>query len=262
MANTASKFYSVIVVGKNPQQLMEKYEIGKKVESYIKYRYNDAEKLKNNNISILSNICQNYKDFNLTKYQFDILTEKIKALKNMSPFEYYQTISYGCIYDENGDAWCDENPNGKWNAYQTGNHFSIPLITKDGKETMSALNKDIDWSKMHMANSQLYSLVWEMVKEGKEPSNDQEKQIYENMIDKDAYFSNFKDKNDYIIRNSAYWNYAYLDSNGWIDIDDGKGSDIEWINNFYSRFIEKIKPNDLVTIFEFSRETEEKEDSI
>ena len=47
--------------------------------------------------------------------------------------------------DSNGDAWSEENPNGKWQTCKIGDFFSLPLILSDGSETHSALNKDIDW---------------------------------------------------------------------------------------------------------------------
>ena len=42
----ASKFLSIMVVGKNPEELMEKYSKSLKVKPYVKYKYLDAEKMK------------------------------------------------------------------------------------------------------------------------------------------------------------------------------------------------------------------------
>lgn len=260
MANTASKFYSVMVVGDNPQELMEKYKIGLKVDKYLKYRYLDAEKMQKNSIKIFEQILNDYKAFNLTKFQTDTLAEKLKAIKNMTPFEYYQTVTYGCSYDENGDAYSEFNPNGKWNTYRESSNFSVPLITVDGKETTSGISRNINWNLLHMADASIYELVWEMVKEGKEPTNDEEKRLYDNMVNREAYFAQFKDKETYVAHNAAYWNYAYLDENGWIDIDDEKGKDIDWISNYYKRFISKLKGTDRVTIFEFTRNSDDIEE--
>ena len=35
------------------------------------------------------------------------------------------------VYDENGDAWSNINPKGKWVTFQKGGHFSTPLITNE-----------------------------------------------------------------------------------------------------------------------------------
>ena len=56
---------------------------------------------------------------------------------------------------------------------------------------------------------------------------------------------------DFISHNCAYWNYAFLDENGWVDMDAAK-DETEWINNFYERFILHLKDDDLVTIYEYS----------
>lgn len=248
-----------MVIGDNPTELMEKYQNDLKVEKYIKYKYLDADKLHKNSIKILSQIVNNYQDLNLTKFQIDTLQEKLKTIKNMTSFEYYQTITYGMDYDDEGNAWSDVNPNGKFNTYQAGNHFSLPLINYNGEEVTSEYNKNINWKLLHMSNASLYELVWEMVQEGKEPSNEEEKKIYENMKNRETYFSNFKDKEDYVIRNASYWNYAYLDSNGWQDLDDSKLKDSEWIKKFYQTFITKLNPNDKVTIFEFTRNLDDVE---
>lgn len=51
-----SKFLTVMVVGDNPDKLMEKYDKSLKVKPYIKYRYLDAEKMRNNSLKVLTEI--------------------------------------------------------------------------------------------------------------------------------------------------------------------------------------------------------------
>lgn len=252
MSNAPSKFYSVMVVGDNPTELMAKYDKSKEVEPYIKYRYLDAEKLHKNSIKIYEDLINNVNILALSEDQISALKEKLKSIKNMTRFEFYQMLTEGCSYDENGDAWSTVNPNGKWDAYQTGNHFSVPLITKNGVETSSALNKEVNWKILHMAEAAYYELVWDLAHEIVEPTNDSERQIRDNMINRKKYFSNFKSKEDYVIHSAAYWNYAYLDENGWVSIDDENVDEKTWIKNFYPRFVEKLNPNDKITIFDYT----------
>ena len=105
-------------------------------------------------------------------------------------------------------------------------------------------------------NPEIISTVEGLI-EGKEPSNEEEQKIYNNMKDRTVYFSNFKNKEEYVKHNSAYWNYAYLDENGWKDMDDCEGKDIEWVSSFYEKFVVPIKPEQRVTIFEFTRNSDE-----
>lgn len=238
-----------MVVGEQPNELMSKYDSNLVVDKYIRYRYLDADKMKKNAIKVFSEILNEPKRFNLSDYHIDALRERIKVLHSMSTFEYYSNITSGLFIDNNGDAWSTENKNGKWSEYNNGGSFSIPLVLKDGSETYSSFAENIDWNKMHMQDTALYDLTWDLVHGNKKPSNAEEDKICNNMKMNSNYFARFKDKNEYIMHSCAYWNYAYLDKNGWKDIDDEK-NDISWISTFYDKFCKPLKPKDLVTIFE------------
>lgn len=110
---------------------------------------------------------------------------------------------------------------------------------------------DIDWDAMKEPTA-LYEAAWEMVIDGREPQNAEEERVYESMKDKLTYFSNFKDKEDYVTYSTSYWNYAFVDKNGWIDVDKYGGDEKEWINTFHERFLTNIDPNELITIYECS----------
>ena len=252
MGQTKSKFFSVMVVGENPSAIMEKFNMNKEVEPYVKYKYLDADKYKKSAIKVLENILNDYDKVGIPIMSKELMEERLKALKTLSTFEYYKELTDGLYYDENGDALSTENKEGKWVTCRIGRNFAIPLKLKNGEETYSALNKDIDWNAMHKVNQETYAAAWEMVMEGREPVTDEEKTIYEAMKDKDMYFSKFKNKEAYVNYSTSYWNYAFVDSQqGWIDIDDVKDEN-EWINTFFDRFIKNLKDDDLVTIFECS----------
>ena len=46
MEEVKNRFYSLMVVGDNPDEMIKKYDSKLKVEPYIKYHYDDAGKLK------------------------------------------------------------------------------------------------------------------------------------------------------------------------------------------------------------------------
>lgn len=247
-----SKFLTVMVVGDNPDKLMEKYDKSLKVKPYIKYRYLDAEKMRNNSLKVLTEITDKPEKFTLNKFQTDYFKERLKAINAMTPFEYYKTITEGMFYDENGDALSEVNPNGKWDKYNLGKNFSYPLKLKDGKEAYQALAKDVDWDGMHMNKEyvKLFETIWSLVIDDEEPLNKQEEDIKANWINKKNYLSNFKTVDDFVSHNCAYWNYAFLDENGWVDVDD-ESDETKWIVDFFERFIEPLKDDDLVTIYEY-----------
>jgi hypothetical protein len=238
-----------MVVGENHKELMDKYSIDLEVESYVKYEYLKADKYLNNSIKALDNILSNSDKIGIDPQIKDNLSFRIKTLKKMTPFEYYRELTNGMYYDENGNALSTENPNGHWKTARIGRNFALPLRLKDGSESYSAKMDDIDWFAMNEPTA-LYEAAWEMVVDGREPTNEQEEQVYNSMKDKLTYFSNFKNKEDYVNYSTRYWNYAFVDENGWTDVDSYGGDEKEWINTFFERFIKNLKPNDLITIYE------------
>ena len=249
-----SKFFTVMVVGDNPEGLMSKYDKALKVKPYIKYRYLDAEKIRSNAVKMLSNIIANYDKFAMSEDQLEYFKSRLKAINGMSSFEYYSSLTNGLYYDTDGNALSEENPDGKWDKYNIGKNFSYPLKLKDGKETYQAMSGDVDWNQMHMETNSvnLFEIIWRLVVDDDDPSDANEEQLKNNWKDKKNYLSGFKNVDEFISHNCAYWNYAYLDKNGWVDVDD-EGDEMKWVLNFFKRFIEPLKNDEKVTIYEFSR---------
>ena len=237
-----------MVVGENPTAIMENYSVDKKVEPYVKYKFLQAEKYKNTAIKVSEKLLEDSALAMINPQMKQAVEDNVKRLKLLSTFEYYQQLTEGMCYDENGNALSDKNPNGKWKTAHIGRNFSLPLITHDGREVYSARVKDIAWDKMHHTNPEVYEAAWEIVVEGREPQTPEEEKIKESMGNKQAYFSNFKSKEHYVNYSTAYWNFAYVDDKNWFDITQIDES--AWIEHFYDRFVTQLKPDDLVSIYE------------
>lgn len=251
--SNGSKFLTVLVIGKEPEKLMERYSKALKVKPYVKYKYLDAEKMKDNAIKMLTEITNTPEKLTLNKFQVDYFKERLKAISSMSSFEYYRTITDGLYYDENGDALSEENPDGKWDTYALGKNFSYPFKLADGKESYQARVGEIDWNRMHMNPDvvKLFETIWALVVDDDDPSNDDEEILKKNWATKKNYLSNFKSVDDFVSHNCAYWNYAVLSDKGWVDVDDD-GNESSWINNFFERFITPLEDGELLTIYEYS----------
>jgi hypothetical protein len=251
--SNGSKFLTVLVIGKEPEKLMERYSKALKVKPYVKYKYLDAEKMKDNAIKMLTEITNTPEKLTLNKFQVDYFKERLKAISSMSSFEYYRTITDGLYYDENGDALSEENPDGKWDTYALGKNFSYPFKLTDGKESYQARVGEIDWNRMHMDPDvvKLFETIWALVVDDDDPSNDDEEKLKKNWATKKNYLSNFKSVDDFVSHNCAYWNYAVLSDKGWVDVDDD-GNESSWINNFFERFITPLEDGELLTIYEYS----------
>lgn len=252
MAQTNSRFFSVMAVGEEPQKMMEKYGTDYEVEPYVKYKYLEAKKYQQASIKTLEKLLNEADKIGIPPTTQETLKTRLEELKKQSSFEYYRQLTDGMYYDEDGNALSTENPNAHFNTCRVGRNFSMPLLLKNGMEAYSAHVSEVDWESMTRTNTSVYEAAWEMVMEGKTPSNLEEEAIYNAMKDKEAYFSKFKSEEEYVNYSTSYWNYAFVDKDGWVDVDSFNGDETEWVSTFYDRFIKNLDPNALVTIFECS----------
>lgn len=239
--------YVCVVAGENPEKLMSPYDSTKEVEPYIKYYYKDAKKIKEKYIEVYNGILNNENE----TIDKETLGDIISDLQDMSVEEFYEQLTEGLVISEKtGDAYSTENRNGKYNSFQIGKLFSIPFLLKGGREVFQAKKSDINWDKIHLSGGDIYRRAWEMVIDKSEPENDYEKQIYENMKDKETYFRKFETKENYVISNTAFWGYAFLsEKTGWMDASEVE-SQFEWMSNYYDLFIKNLPDDTLLTIYE------------
>ena len=236
-----------IVAGDNPEELLKPYDKTIKKDPYIKYKYKDADLIKSKYIEFYEGLLK-IEDETVDKEE---LKEIIDDLKSMDTDEFYTDLTIDLIIDkETGDALSTENLDGKYISYCMGKIFSIPFLTKDGREVFQCRKSDVDWDKIHLSGGDIYSRAWEMVMEGSEPTTDYEKTIFENMKDKTFYFQKFETKENYIISNTAFWGYAFLsEKKGWMDASE-VDSQFVWMSNYYDLFIKNLPDDTLLTIYE------------
>ena len=251
-----SKFYTVLVIGSNPDELMKKFSKSLTVESYIKYKYLDAEKMRQSSLKYFSELLKNSDKLMLTDVQKEIFKDRMKTIENMTSFEYYSMLTSGLYYDENGNALTEENPNGKWDSYNIGDNFSYPFTLKNGKTSYSAKFGDVDWDKMHMNESAVryFETVWRLVRDKEEASNDDEKKVFEEWQTRTNYLDKFKNVDSFVAHNCSFWCYAIVKDGKWYDLDDEvKMTDLEWTATFFNRFLEDVSDEEQLTLFEFTR---------
>lgn len=242
----SQNYFSVMVVGENPEELLKPYSKSLKVDEYIVYKKEDAKKIQDNEISVLKQLVSLN---TLPRNQKTAIFKRLSAIELLDEDEYFDFITKNMKHNENGDAVSNENPNGKYDYIKLGRRFSMPLKTYDGQEVYQGYARDIAFEQMHLSNQETYEVIWEMFKEGKKPSNEIEKTLYDNMSTLNNYFDSFATKEDYVSYNTSFFHYAYLDNNGWIDMDDSKDPK-EWVREFYQRFVSPLDPNDFISIYE------------
>jgi hypothetical protein len=247
------KHFTAIVIGDNHQEIMEKYDSNLKITPYVAMQFKDSKQLYETELKFLETLLANNSDA-LSEEGKDWIKFELETLKNTDHIDYYiskaDRMGY-TIDQETGNAFCDKNPHGYYDYCRIGKDLSLPLITFNNEEVYSARKKDVDFSKLHQYNTLPYIVAWETVMEGREPKNEEERRIYDNMKNRIAYFENFKDKETYIAWSTSFWGYAFVNDKEWIDIDNYKNhNQIEWVTNFYDRFIKDLPEDTLITVYE------------
>lgn len=240
-------FFEVVVAGDNPNNLMKEYDKKIKVEPYIVYKIKDADYLKAKTIDMYNGLLFSG---NFSKEEQDEIRESRNEVLNSEPEDFFfEILTVDYEHDDDGNAISTQNPKGKYAFYQDGKLFSVPFITKDGREVFQAKKGEINWKLMHLNNREVYEMAWDMVMNGKKPKTENDKIIYENMKNRTAYFNAFETKENYVMQSTAFWAYAFVDENGWMELEEDK-SQFDWVSNFYEKFIKPLDDNTTLTIFE------------
>lgn len=248
MAIDQYNHFVALVAGDNPEVLMSPYDKNMRTEPRVVYRYSDAAKLRDHYIKVYRAITSSD---TVPEGPFkEDARDKLAVIESQVPEEFYLDLTEDYERDkETGDALTTENPDGKWSSYRLGKLFSIPFVLNDGTETFQARKGDINWELMHLHGGEIYGRAWEMVMEGSEPANDHERQIFENMRARTAYFEKFGTKENYILVNTAFWAYAFVTKDGWLELEEDMDQ-FKWVGTFYETFIDPLPDDTLLTIYE------------
>ena len=251
MENIDNIHFITIVAGDNPESIMECFKLSEIDEPWIVYHYEDREQLLKSKISIIENLN------NILGDSAPIFVNQLDIFKGMTPDEYYdyliENLDEGYYVDsDSNDIMCTNNPNGQF-RYYTISKYSVPFILKDGSESYQAKKGDIDWDTMCTKSLEPYRIAWETVIEKRKPEGEIEENIYNNMKTHAGYLQKFENKEDYMVHCGAFWAYAFVTAQGWDSLDTFSGTLNDWKKNFYSKFIEKLDDNLLLTIYECYR---------
>ena len=251
MAIDQYNHFVAIVAGENPEVLMSPYDKNLKTEPRVVYKYSDAAKLREEYIEVYTSVVTS-KTIKEGPFKEDA-KDKLAIIKSQTPEEFYLDLTDDYDHDDvTGDATTTENLDGKWSSYRLGKLFSVPFVLKDGRESFQAKKGDINWELMHLHGGEIYARAWEMVMDGSKPENDYENQIYENMKARTTYFQKFETKENYVLSNTAFWGYAFVSKNGWLQLEDNMDQFV-WVKRFYDAFIDPLPDDTLLTIYECQR---------
>ena len=253
--STGYGFFSLMVVGDNPEEMMKEYSSEENKKTYVKFKFADMPKLRKNAIKMAKKVIESAAEFDISDDIKEYFKAKVKTLESLSDFEYYNSLTDGMEYDEEGNAIANENPNAKFSSYRIGRNMCIPLTMKDGSHAFQAKAADVDWEAMNMNvdSVEQYKRLWMLGHDEAIPEkgNETDEILHANAKAMLKYFSNFKNMDDFVKYSCSYWNYAILDKDGWKDADDI--TNFEWITGFYDNYVKKLNPDDMVTIYECTK---------
>ena len=250
-------YRTVLVIGDNPEEIIQKYSANSKVSRYLYLSKKDVPQHRKNRIQILE---ETIKKGLLNEVQIDITKEYVEYLKELSDEEYFEEATHNCEIDTEGNAYTYKNPN----AFYTNERCPQETFEKTGEESgfcnpfklyddyisYQAEKGDIDWSLNHLNNTHVYSIAWDMVKDGKEPRTDAEHTVYKHMKNRIDYFDNFIDKDDYISYNTSFWTYGVATEDYYEEIGMNGVNDKKWVKDYFKKYIESLPDNTLLTLYE------------
>lgn len=178
---------------------------------------------------------------------------------------------YGDDINEDGDLISTYNPDSKWDWYEVGGRWGGSLALKAGGRADEAKASEVDWDKMFSLDPEeekRRSEFWDEYVLGKLPAeiaqkSEKEKEKYLSdkhgfVLYKPEYFlERYGTKAEYLRRNAIWTTYAVVDENGWHAPGEmgwfGCSSETaetqrDWDENFRSRFIDTLDPEDTVFV--------------
>lgn len=268
--------------GQDLESLLDPYYEGKQVEPYVaktkaqliaeeaeeieKHRRSHEAALRLSKEEYLA-ICERdnlYRNYDLMRGKLPYGYESINLTDEAALFKRVKR-EYGDELNGDGDLISTYNPDSKWDWYEIGGRWPSQLRLKDGTTADSAPAGLIDWDKMFSTNPAKEAEraeFWDEYVLGKTPEGiDGEKYLqakypYE-FYRPEYYLEFYKTKEEYVRRMGLWSTYAAVDDKGWHEpgamgwwgcSGETPESKKDWEDNFRSRFIDTLDPEDEVAI--------------
>lgn len=216
----------------NLEKMLEPYNENIEVEPYIsRTKEQIINSAKEKKVKILKNK-EEGKTISEWEYKYVDATTDEELYK-------IETDTYS-EYDKDGNELSRYNPNSKWDWYQIGGRWNNLLLVKDdvnikeiGGPSFFNLNsekekienyrytnickiKDLQLEKMTEGNFEKEKRFWELIIEGQEPQNEEEKELVEwNLYNPKYYKERYSSKEEYAKWQSMFSTFAMVDENGW-----------------------------------------------
>ena len=242
---------TLLVISDNDEQekeFVDRYDAGRQTKEHIVATIQSASKDRNKLVELLSSALSEPK-FPFTPRTRERAENLYREYKGMSDVDFFMSENEGNTIDEKSMiAFSSNNPEGKYHnpfCYHT-------RLIEQGSQAYRARLKDIDWVKMHGSNRDVYEAAYELCVEGREPKDRGEQGILDRMANRTEYFMNFRDKKEYTDYSTSYCERAVITPDGNYRTNTFAERHVDWVLNFYDRFIKGLDGNPLLAIYEIS----------
>ena len=224
--------YTVLVAG---NVNLKDYDINKKVEPYVVYKYSDRKEIKESIINIYEKYIENIPKEN--SFLKEILSFKLQEIQEMTDEEYFEYATKDMKYDKKtGDALSTINPKGKYNLLsEADKENAMPLIG----DSFQCKVKDLPIIVKNDEELEKLSEHWKKMME----NEDMKQKYIETYIDEETYIS--------VMSEPFFYNAFVSEQTGWLE--QGDENQIEWVLNFRRRFIENLSENTILKVYNFTK---------
>lgn len=224
--------YTVLVAG---NVNLKNYDINKKVEPYVVYKYSDRKEIKESIINIYEKYIENIPKEN--SFLKEILSFKLQEIQEMTDEEYFEYATKDMKYDKKtGDALSTINPKGKYNLLsEPDKENAMPLIG----DSFQCKVKDLPIIVKNDEELEKLSEHWKKMME----NEDMKQKYIETYIDEETYIS--------VMSEPFFYNAFVSEETGWLE--QGDENQIKWVLNFKKRFIENLPDNTILKVYNFTR---------
>jgi len=247
----------------NVEEMLEPFYEGNDVPEYVADEVTDKD-------------WERFRDFYIKK------DKENSTMSNEKLYEKYgDDWNSNCWRKDENDVWKEYstyNPDSKWDWWVIGGRWRGMLRLKKGKTGIvgesgvfdnppmyeggvdQAKFGDIDWDLMNSNpdDFEKYSRQWELIVEGDEPKNDDEKKAVDyNYYKPEYYTKKYGNKETYIKAMMLFSTYAVLKDGKWFEPGEmgwwgvshaSKEDKLDFELNFYTKFLKDLPEDALLTV--------------
>jgi hypothetical protein len=287
--------FAILVIGDNIEEQLEKFDENLDTPRYVKYtkeqliakERQDIEEYKNGiyakylaDPEAYAADCKNDNHLNYLKHDFPKKLEMTDEELYAEGIKFHEKHELG----SEGEVYSTYNPNSKWDWYQVGGRYAGRLVLKEGvkkeadpefswgwdenskQEVLreprvdSALVGEIDWSKMHLVQSNYDEAIrfWEMKIEGAKPETEaEEKELKWDWYKPEFYTDRYKNKETFAKSRSSFTMWGIVKDGEWFEkgtmgwwaiSDETDDEALDWELNMYDRFIKDLPADTRLTV--------------